>query len=461
MLNSAARQESVILAWCPTVPQQSYPDRTSPFFNHHLIIPFRLARPTLTPSMVCPIPVFRIGSALPDVDREAPLKLSQLPSLRGEIWTCSQTGLRLGLSRLILFRSLCSTDPFGVRSADGGDGRRMEFQSASARASCASFRPGSTVYRIAGAATSVDGQCSGYIWWHAFDAAIQRGLTFVNEKELCHVLRGSRLGEKEKKGMSSPASTFIYATRPETAKSAPARLHSSFPSRLPEAAHRFKRSNPLDYSEQCFFTWILDDECISHKAVHDLARRDLPIDEPGTLGWAFRDSSLWVDKWLPEPCPENTLRKIRPSLGGPLSQCRLWASTYQGSGNPLDIKFFQFFGLWDPVTQKLVYRTRHGFQVFAHPDDPAAGSILNRPIGRYPGSSASLEKISSWLWDCQEHHDCKATPGTMPARVIEVTGTPDAISLRLRRTEERGPQLLLGRGTREEAHRLQRCLVSD
>lgn len=187
------------------------------------------------------------------------------------------------------------------------------------------------------------------------------------------------------------------------------------------------------------FNWIMDDEWISRETIHSLAQRDIIIDDPNRkLGWAFRDSSLWLEEWLGEPCPENTLHKIRPSLGDSLNQCRLWASTYQGTGNPLDIEFIQFFGLWDPVTQKIIYRTRHGFQAFAQPEDPSSSMVSNRPIARYPGSSTNLVRISSWLNDCQEHHNCKTTLGVMPTRLIEVTGTSQNISLRLRQTEEIG-----------------------
>ncbi|KAK0742805.1 heterokaryon incompatibility protein-domain-containing protein [Schizothecium vesticola] len=188
------------------------------------------------------------------------------------------------------------------------------------------------------------------------------------------------------------------------------------------------------------FNWIMEDECISREAIHSLARRDLPIDDPNNKpAWDTRDLSLWVGKWLPESCPENTLNTALPALGNSLDQCRLWASTYQGTGNPLDIEFFHFFGLWDPATQTIVYRTRHGFQVFANPEDPAAESISNRPVGRHPGSNTNLKRVSSWLQNCQEHHNCEVIPGAIPARVIEVTGTPDAINMRLCSTDHLGP----------------------
>ena len=187
------------------------------------------------------------------------------------------------------------------------------------------------------------------------------------------------------------------------------------------------------------FNLIMDDEWISRETIHSIAQRDMIIDDPNQkLGWALRDSSLWFEVWLGEPCPENTLHKIRPGLGDSLDQCRLWASTYQKTGNPHDIQLIQFFGLWDPVTQKIVYRTRHGLQAFAQPDDPSSSTVSNRPIARYPGSSTSLVRIISWLNDCQEHHNCKTMLGVMPTRLIEMTGTSQTISLRLRQTEEVG-----------------------
>jgi hypothetical protein len=136
------------------------------------------------------------------------------------------------------------------------------------------------------------------------------------------------------------------------------------------------------------FCWIVDDEWISQETIHSIARRDMPIDDPSSIiGWAFRDSSLWFAEWLPEPDPEHTLAKILPSPEHSLERCRLWASTYQKTGNPLDIEYIQFFGLWDPVSQKIVYRTRHGLEAFAQPEDPSSQTISNRPISKYPASS--------------------------------------------------------------------------
>ncbi|KAI1429945.1 heterokaryon incompatibility protein-domain-containing protein [Xylaria sp. FL1777] len=188
------------------------------------------------------------------------------------------------------------------------------------------------------------------------------------------------------------------------------------------------------------FNWIMNDEWISQETIQSIARRDI-IDNPkyNKLNWAYIDWSLWHNEWLGEPCPDNTLHKIRPSLGDSLDQCRLWASTYRSSANPLDIEFIEFFGLWDPITKKIVYRTRHGFQVFAHSEDPSSSTVSNRPIARFPGSGTNLVRMASWLNDCQEHHpNCRTMLGEMPTRLIEITDTSETVSLRLCRTKEVG-----------------------
>ncbi|KAM7194690.1 Heterokaryon incompatibility protein (HET) domain containing protein [Naviculisporaceae sp. PSN 640] len=182
-----------------------------------------------------------------------------------------------------------------------------------------------------------------------------------------------------------------------------------------------------------FFNTLLDDEWISRDAIHSNARKDLPIDDPTVkLGWAFRDSSLWLEEWQGEPVPENTLRNLCPGRRDALKECRLWASQYQSMGNPLDIEIVRFFGLWDPETKKILYRTRHGFHVFTHSSDPAAEVISTRPIVRFPGSSTSLLQVASWLHACQQNHSCKTMPGPMPNRLVQVMGTSgDDIVLRL------------------------------
>ena len=203
----------------------------------------------------------------------------------------------------------------------------------------------------------------------------------------------------------------------------------------------------VTYGELCtgaaagcqLFCWIMDDEWISRDMIHSHARKALSIDDPNDkLGWSFRDASLWIHGWLGKPRPEITLHKIQSVLGDSFGHCRLWASIYQGTGNPMDIEYIQFFGLWDPITQKVVNRSRQGFQVFANHEDVASKLISNRPIARNPGSSTNITKISSWLHQCQRDHHCRPMQGIMPTRLIEIGGTMENISIRLRQTKEVG-----------------------
>jgi hypothetical protein len=184
-----------------------------------------------------------------------------------------------------------------------------------------------------------------------------------------------------------------------------------------------------------FFKDLMEDEWISRVEIQNNARRHLDIDNPDSVGWGFRDSSLWLEDLLPEANPENTLQKINEKLEESVHTCCLWASTYQGTSSPLDIEYIQFFGLWDPDSRKIICRARHSFQVYAHPDDPASDYVSNRPIARYPGSSNNLAMVSSWLKSCQENHSCKAMQGEMPSRLIEITSTPEQTMLRLKAME--------------------------
>ncbi|KAK4967995.1 hypothetical protein LTR42_010325 [Elasticomyces elasticus] len=187
------------------------------------------------------------------------------------------------------------------------------------------------------------------------------------------------------------------------------------------------------------FKTIMGDEWISREAIHATARKELDIDNPSNkLGWAIRDSSLWYEGWLPEVHATNTLLNLRPILEDSIDTCRLWASTYEGTGNPLDIEFIQFFGLWDPASKKIIYRARSSFQVFTHAEDLASSTISNRPIAKYPGSTSNLALYSSWFDACQRDHECANMRGEMPTRLLEITGTPENSCLRLRMSADTG-----------------------
>ena len=190
-----------------------------------------------------------------------------------------------------------------------------------------------------------------------------------------------------------------------------------------------------------FCAWFMDDEFISRESVVSHSPNHLPTNDPywNVLN-ILQDTAMWVQQFLGDPQPHSTLRNIDLEQSSRLDHHRLFASTYQASGNLLDIDTIGFFGLWNPETRKIDCRTRHGFEVFTQPDDPAAHMVSTRPIECDPGSNASLTKIHSWLEDCQEAHTlCQNRSEIRPARLLEISNIDSRNSFRLRNTQQLGP----------------------
>ena len=190
-----------------------------------------------------------------------------------------------------------------------------------------------------------------------------------------------------------------------------------------------------------FCAWFMDNEIISRESVIRHCPNDFPTSDPY---WevldALQDSAMWIQKFLGDPQPHSALQNIDLEQSSKLDHHRLFASTYQSTGNALDIVSIEFFGLWNPETRKIDCRTRHGFEVFTQPDDPAAHRVSTRPIECDPGSNASLTKISSWLKDCQEAHTlCQDRSQIRPARLLEISNIDSRNSLRLLNTQQLGP----------------------
>jgi hypothetical protein len=73
---------------------------------------------------------------------------------------------------------------------------------------------------------------------------------------------------------------------------------------------------------------------------------------------AVAEASIRQDSWMPPPNLANTLRRYHTEQeGDPLDKLRLACFFHDN----LDIKFF---GLWDPIAHRMMYRTRNGFSVF-------------------------------------------------------------------------------------------------
>jgi len=117
-------------------------------------------------------------------------------------------------------------------------------------------------------------------------------------------------------------------------------------------------------------SWILDTECIHRSQLDHKMPEALPIESPfyGQRE-SIRDAAMFVDELLAPPQPANTLRCDPLYQRGGLDHHFLYAC----ASNPnhfhdrFDIKSIGFFGLWDPRIEKLMYRTRTGFEVFTTP----------------------------------------------------------------------------------------------
>ena len=180
--------------------------------------------------------------------------------------------------------------------------------------------------------------------------------------------------------------------------------------------------------------WVLNEECISRTSIIRQVPDDLPEGDTfqGVI-LALQDSAMWLDKFLGEPSPADTFRGITQDAS--LDGHRLFAAT----GERIDILTVEFFGLWNPVSKKIDYRTRHGFKVFTNPEDPAATRISTRPIENDPESDRVFHLISSWMQQCREDHpQCRPNSDTMPARLIEIVEIGTKYRLRLQHTDNLG-----------------------
>ncbi|KAI1757658.1 heterokaryon incompatibility protein-domain-containing protein [Xylaria castorea] len=73
-----------------------------------------------------------------------------------------------------------------------------------------------------------------------------------------------------------------------------------------------------------------------------------------------------------------------------------------------DLYSLRYFGLCDPRTKLILYRTMSSLQIFTTEQNPAAKIISTRPIQNEP--SQCLHAISSWLQNCRKNHTrCRYT----------------------------------------------------
>jgi hypothetical protein len=189
--------------------------------------------------------------------------------------------------------------------------------------------------------------------------------------------------------------------------------------------------------------WILDGEAVSRPEIGDedfekygsavrllmAGYDDDPESTHGSLLHAVRDRGAEVDEYLVVAATNPPFRN--------------------GMSFTPNILCIQYFGLLDPQSMLMRYRTRKGLQLFAPAGDVSARQLSTRPVENQP--ARCLAEISSWLRDCSLHHaKCRETTdawrqfmgsGMQPKRLIQLQhdlGT-GLRSMRLQDTEALHP----------------------
>ena len=189
-----------------------------------------------------------------------------------------------------------------------------------------------------------------------------------------------------------------------------------------------------------FYSWLLEEEVISRDTVLRCSPNDLPRNDPfWNVLDALQDSAMWVPEYLGEALPRNSLRHIEPRVSVHLKDHRLIATTNLQARSRVDVQRLEFFGLWNPETTKIDYRTRHGFEVFTDSDNPAARTVTTRPIEGNPAADHSITRISSWLQTSQSTHaNCQNLSAKMPTRFLQIGTDNSQRSLRLLNSQSLG-----------------------
>lgn len=178
-------------------------------------------------------------------------------------------------------------------------------------------------------------------------------------------------------------------------------------------------------------SFILDDECISRYTITRRAR--VPASGAGSNPQLaiLADCAMVTPAFLEPSDPNSTLRSMSHENGLQLNDLQLYGHPWPPGSVGHDIINFEFFGLFDTMSQSLVYRTKHALQVFTSNDDSAAQIITTRPIERELSSGPALDRLSIWLQDCIDLHPiCRLSRGPPPIRLIEINTRGDAVQLR-------------------------------
>ncbi|KAL2876463.1 hypothetical protein SGCOL_008269 [Colletotrichum sp. CLE4] len=117
-----------------------------------------------------------------------------------------------------------------------------------------------------------------------------------------------------------------------------------------------------------------------------------------------------------------------------------------GGEHTPDVLSIEYFGLWDPRTKLVSYRTVKELQIFTRQDNAAARDFWTRPIQNDP--AYCLPMVKSWLVECENKHEkCRelktqSGPSNLrPVRLmyIDPSSVGVGFSLRLQNTANLNP----------------------
>lgn len=179
--------------------------------------------------------------------------------------------------------------------------------------------------------------------------------------------------------------------------------------------------------------WILNGKAISRRSLQDSS--NYGGKDRGAMDRSAYELLARVDDENPECAHASLLEAIR-NLKAEIRQYVLIAATnppiIRVGQSKQDIQCIRYFGLCDPHTKLVLYRTVNGLQLFTGEQDPAAAVLSTRPIANQP--SEGLKDISAWLGDCMTSHSrCRSiatslygdAKGVKPGRLLHIEKPKD------------------------------------
>ncbi|KAJ0329843.1 hypothetical protein COL5a_003668 [Colletotrichum fioriniae] len=196
-----------------------------------------------------------------------------------------------------------------------------------------------------------------------------------------------------------------------------------------------------------FIDWILDGECI--------ARPDIGECVDNISGEVYQMDIEELEQFHSQTDQDSdyrlpSMRHALRSRSDGYINFGLVAETNppfrMGGDRTPDVLTIEYFGLWDPRTKHVSYRTVKGLQIYTPHDNPAARDFWTRPIQN--NAAYCLPAVKSWLAECEDKHErcwelkTQSGPSALrPVRLIciDPNSVRGSYSLRLQNTVALNP----------------------